>query len=92
MWRPKNWQDIKWGIMRMGKDNPTYKGGMLAPDIVFEAGADAMLETLKKRGLYGEYGEDFIVSSRVKQDNPDWAEDFYETLKSKGWLVFIEDK
>ncbi|KKL06431.1 hypothetical protein LCGC14_2596120, partial [marine sediment metagenome] len=29
----------------------------------FEAGATAMLEALKKKGLYGEYGEDFIIST-----------------------------
>lgn len=55
LWRPPNWQDIKWDIMRMGKNMPTYKGGMLAPDTAFEAGADAMhqadIEWLKKHAI-----------------------------------------
>lgn len=76
-WRPGNWKELY-----------QYSSG----DDGFEAGADAMLGVLKARGLYGEYGEDFIISNRVKPDDLDWAETFYKTIKDKGWLIFIEEE
>lgn len=55
----------------------------------YEAGADAILEGLKKEGLYGEYLKDYIISVKVRKDDPDWAEDFLKRIQQKGWLVFI---
>jgi len=46
----------------------------------------------RKATLYGEYGEDFIVSAKVKPKTPDWAEPFFKTLNGKGWLVFIPEE
>ena len=93
----KNHRPDGWVNPYMGK-----VGGDLGN--VFEAGADAMYEPayqkgrsdereeLRARGLYGEYCEDFIVSSRVKPDEPDWAEAFFATLENKGTLVFIPEE
>ncbi len=82
--RPKNWERI---VKR-----ECYDGDVVYREVdTFEAGADAYEEGLKKRGLYCEHGEDFIISTKVKPDNPDWAEAFFKTLDKKGWLVFIEE-
>ena len=50
MYRPKGWKTLK------AKNHPLH---CLAPDecvgASFEAGADAMLEGLRKGGIFGEY-------------------------------------
>ena len=58
----------------------------------FEEGADDYEKLIKKDALYGEYGEDFIISSRVKPEDKNWAEPFFKTLEGKGHLVFIKEK
>lgn len=60
--------------------------------IIYEQGADAVLEGLKKEGLYGEYLEDYIISVAVRPDDKDWAEDFLARIEQKGWLVFIPEE
>ncbi len=57
----------------------------------WESGADAILDGLKKKGLYGEYLKDYIISVKVKPDDKDWAEDFLASIEKKGYLVFIPD-
>ncbi len=83
-WRPKK-----------GWKNPWQSGFGIEAERVrhdsFEAGADAMLEALKARGLYGEYGEDFIVSARVKSKDKDWAEAFFATISGMGWFIYIPE-
>ena len=59
---------------------------------VYEAGADAIVEGLKKEGLYGEYLKDYIISVAVKPDDRDWAEPFLARIETKGWLVFIPEE
>ena len=78
-----------------GWDNPYASRSQTVSNIwyarIYEEGADAILEKLKETGLYGEYLEDFMVSARVKRDDPNWAETFFKGITSKGWLVFIEE-
>ena len=83
-WRPNNWLDIKWDIMRMGKNNPTYKGGMLAPDAAYEVGAGAMLEALKGEAVYRNY-----IGQQVTSEPSVLA---VEVPNRKGWLIFLEDE
>lgn len=83
MYRPKGWEN-PYDFMSGGAI-PKYE----AQSRVFEEGADAMLAELKKNGLYGEMCEDYIISTAVRVDDPDWAEPFYESIQGKGWLVFI---
>ena len=90
-WRPdkKEWVKKRSVFLESHPpEAPYYK----TRQIDYEAGADAMLETQRQKGLYGEYGEDFIVSSKVKADDLDWAEPFFETLVGKGRLVFIPEE
>ena len=54
MYRPEEWKN--------DEDNwPLHNA--------YERGADAMLEGLKKKGLYGEYLEDYIISVEVRPDD-----------------------
>ncbi len=71
-------------------DNP-LSGEWKLPSVLFEEGADAYKELLKKQGLYGESGVDFLISGKVKKGDKDWAEPFFSTLEGKGYLVFIEE-
>ena len=46
MWRPDNWEEMKWTAIPYNM--PAISGDELGK--VFEAGADAMLEALRKDG------------------------------------------
>ena len=83
--RPDGWRNPhkKDTVMTSTREGAKYR--------VYEAGADAMLEGLKKHSLHAEYLEDFIISTAVKADK-DWAEDFYENMPAKGYLVFIPEE
>lgn len=87
--RPDNWDEINPKPIGTSRGCAFNRGDMYKHG---EACADAYAEGLKGKGLYGEYGEDFIVSSRVKVEDMDWAEAFFETLDGKGWLVFIPEE
>ena len=89
-WRPKNWLELK--AENYGMTVVDIDGCDCTACENFEAGADAIIKSQKSNGLYGEYGKDFIVSSRVKPDDKDWAEVFFATLTGKGHLVFISDE
>ena len=64
MGRPDGWDEIR---QRLGSDRPS-----------FEAGADAILEALKRNGKYTD-GKALTLSINVQPGE-------------KGWLVFIPEE
>ena len=86
MWRPEGWskQRSKWFDEHHNESGIKLKS--------YEAGADAILEALKGEGLHGEYLQDFLISVRVRRDEPDWAEPFLGRLGQMGYLIFIPDE
>ena len=93
MYRPDNWDDIEGNITYELNEKYADKGfQLLAIARAVEAGADAILDGLKKNSLYGEYLDDVVISARVKKDDPDWAEPFFGSITKKGWLVYIPDE
>ena len=60
--------------------------------LMYEVGADAMLEALKKKALYGKCGRDFMIAGKVKPDDKDWAKSFLDALTDDGWLIFIPNE
>ena len=76
--RPEGWGDKVWAI---SKGEPQVK-------VIFEAGADAILEALKAEAPYGAKGELITMemdAMRLTDTLPAYAFKY-------GWLVFIEDK
>ena len=83
MWRPENPYNFA-----HGGAIPKYE----IQSRCFEEGVDALIEKLKKNGLYGEMCENYIISVEVRKDDPDWAELFFESIEGKGHLVFIPEE
>ena len=83
--RPEGWE-------KLGEHRCSGDGCLQCRDVANrEAGADAYEELIKKDALYGESGEDFLIASKVKLKDKDWAEPFFKTLEGKGHLVFIKE-
>jgi len=86
MWRPKNWASIKYhNISREIYDTHEVELGYQ----FFEAGADAMLEALKKQGIPNDVYQSYLKGAilqglDIKQP--------YTYFGKKGTLVFIPDE
>ena len=86
MYRPKDWKNpyepIGADLNKMGNE------------IAFEAGADAMLEALKKCGVYGQYTEGVYEGPWLVDDDGSYfgIEDVVSGENKKGHLVFIPDE
>ena len=77
-WRPENWEDVRfYACMNLTEGGGTYKNIYE----VFEAGADAMLEVLKKEGWKLE-GES-VIPARGS------CPEIHIQEELRGWLVFI---
>lgn len=85
------------------KDNPYRVNSAYDPWEAYEAGADAMLEGLKEKGIYGKPTGDFECFCMVKPDECDDPHDDNFPLEpmypdeitrghKKGWLVFIPEE
>lgn len=88
MWRPDNWERIKpkkqsKGIV--GISEPNFDYGV-------EAGADAMLEALKVKGVQGEIHSTFWGNSIWWVGLNNVSEFLDGHLKENGWLIFIPDE
>lgn len=80
------------GVIKVVQINHMPAHSLMDKWEAYEASADAILTELKATSLYGEYLEDFIVSAKVKKEDPNWAERFFKTITTKGWLVFIPEE
>lgn len=89
-WRPKDWELARELRVKDCSNLQGLKTGIYRS--AYEAGANAILKAQKVNALYGEYGKDFIISAKVKKEDPDWAEPFFKTISTKGWLVFIPEE
>jgi len=82
-WRPSNWKNQNpykdhWGNeMTLREDYETNQ------HYAFEQGADAMLETLKKVGVYDNKDALFVGNNK--------KEGLQIKHSPRGWLVFIPD-
>ena len=81
MWRPDNWEDDRLHeCMRLTKGGGTYANIYE----VYEAGADALLEGLKKGALYRN-----LVGMQSASDTAVICPQF---PNDKGYLIFIPDE
>ena len=79
-WRPEGWNNIYNTLYESTKDTEielAVQAGMQG--LAYEAGADAILEALKKKGKY--------ISRKDGEDMHPWTE-----IYDSGWLVFIPEK
>ncbi len=77
MYRPKVWEELRLGYRRVDISDEVYHA--------YEAGADAMLEGLKKNGRYVN-GEDIIIAFC---ESPTV---YHFNDNVKGCLVFIPEE
>ena len=81
MYRPEGWKNDREKYLLKDID---ISIGNIWP-VIYEAGADAMLEGLKKKGAYQEKGSQ--VGGLLINNTP-WA----GTCERNGWLVFIPEE
>ena len=80
MWRPEGWNESAEATAKQCANDPEFVNAEFINVVrgMFEAGADAMLETLKKRGILLTAKE----LERIRIDNP----------PSQGYLTLIPDE